>query len=60
MVLILIIYTDHLNRKIEWLKYMARIPDNYYTTIADDLTDEEAQVKIKELRELCDSVIKAS
>lgn len=39
---------------------MARIPDNYYTAIADDLTDEEAQVKIKELRELCDSVIKAS
>jgi hypothetical protein len=39
---------------------MARIPDNYYTAIADDLTDEEAQVKIKDLRKLCNSVIQAS
>ena len=35
----------------------ARRTDNDYTAIADDLTDEEAQVKIKELRKLCDSVI---
>ena len=54
------IYMDHPPEKTEWLKYMARIPDNYYTAIADDLTDEEAQVKIKELRKLCNSVIKAS
>jgi len=60
MVLILIIYMDRLNRKIEWFKYMARIPDNYYAAIADDLTDEEAQVKIKELRKLCDSVTATS
>ncbi len=53
-------YMDHPPEKTEWLKYMARIPDNYYTAIADDLTDEEAQVKIKELRKLCNSVIKAS
>jgi hypothetical protein len=39
---------------------MARIPDNYYTAITDDLTEKEAQVKIDELRKLCDSVIKAS
>ena len=44
----------------EWLKYMAMIPDNYYTAIADDLIDEEAQVKIKGLRKLCNSVIKVS
>jgi len=37
---------------------MARIPDNYYTAIADDLTDKEAEAKIKELRKLCNSVIK--
>lgn len=54
------IYMDHPPEKTEWLKYMAMIPDNYYTAIADDLTDEEAQVKIKELRKLCNSVIRAS
>ena len=51
------IYMDHPPEKTEWLKYMAMIPDNYYTAIADDLTDEEAQVKIKELSKLCNSVI---
>jgi hypothetical protein len=54
------IYMDHPPEKTEWLKYMAMIPENYYTSIADDLTDEEAQVKIEELRKLCNSVIKAS
>jgi hypothetical protein len=53
------IYMDHPPEKTEWLKYMARIPDNYYTSIADDLTDEEVQVKIKELGKLCNSVIKS-
>ncbi|MCP4611472.1 MAG: hypothetical protein GY845_22390 [Planctomycetes bacterium] len=52
------IYMDHPPEKTEWLKYMAMISDNYYTAIADDLTDEEAQVKIKELKELCNLVIK--
>jgi len=28
------------------------IPDNSYTAIADDLTDKEAEAKIKELRKL--------
>ena len=37
---------------------MAMIPAHYYTAIADDLTDKEAEVKIKELRKLCNSVIK--
>ncbi len=54
------IYMDHPPEKTQWLKYMAMIPDDYYTAIADDLTDEEAQVKIRELRNLCNSVIKAS
>jgi hypothetical protein len=36
------------------------IPDNYFRAIADELTDEEAQARIKELRKLCNSVIKAS
>jgi hypothetical protein len=54
------IYMDHPPEKTQWLKNMARIPDNYYTAIADDLTDEEAQAQIKELRKLCDSIIKPS
>ena len=54
------IYMDHPPEKTEWLKYMVMISDNYYTAIADDLTDAEAQVKIKELRKLCNSVIRAS
>jgi hypothetical protein len=50
---------DHPPEKTEWLKYMARIPKDYYTAIADDLTDEEAKAQIKELQRLCDSVIEA-
>jgi hypothetical protein len=54
------IYMDHPPEKTEWLKYMASIPDNYYTAIADDLTDEEATAQIKELQKVCDSVIEPS
>jgi hypothetical protein len=36
------------------------IPKDYFMAIADDLTDDEAQVEIWELRKLCDSVIKSS
>jgi hypothetical protein len=34
--------------------------NDYFAAIADDLTDEEAQAQIKELRKLCDSVIEPS
>jgi hypothetical protein len=54
------IYMDHPPEKTQWLKQMARIPDNYYTDIADDLTDEEAAATIKELKKLCDSIIEPS
>ena len=53
-------YMDHPPEKTEWLKYMARIPEDYYTAIADDLTDEEAQAQIKELKKLCDSIVEPS
>jgi hypothetical protein len=36
------------------------IPKDYFMAIADDLTDDETQVEIWELRKLCDSVIKSS
>ncbi len=52
------IYTDHPPEMTQWLKYMARIPDKYYTAIADDLADEEAKAQIKELQKLCGSVIR--
>jgi len=39
---------------------MARIRDDYFTAIADDLTDEEAKAQIKELRKLCGSIIEPS
>ncbi len=38
---------------------VANVRDDYFTAIADDLTGEEAQAQIKELRKLCDSVIEA-
>jgi hypothetical protein len=38
---------------------MARIPENYFMAIADDLKDEEIEVKRTELRKLCRSVVEA-
>ena len=54
------IYVDHAPEKTQFLKYMARIPDNYYTAIADDLTDTQAQATIKELKKLCGSILEPS
>ncbi len=53
-------FMDHPPEKTQWLKDMARIPNDYYTAIADDLTDEEAKAQIKELQKVCDSVIEPS
>ena len=53
------IYVDHAPEKTQFLKYMARIPDNYYTVIVDDPTDEQAHATIKELKKLCDSIIES-
>ena len=53
-------YADHPPEMTQWLKDMARIPDNYYTAIADDLTDEEAAATIKKLKKLCGSIIEPS
>ena len=49
-------YMDHPPEKTQWLKHMARIRDDYFTAIADDLADEEAKAQIKELKKLCDSI----
>ena len=52
-------YADHPPEMTQWLKFMARIPDKYYTAIADDLTNEEAAATIKKLKKLCDSIIES-
>jgi len=54
------LYIDFSPEKSKRLRNWAGIPDNYFLAIADELTDEEAQARIKELRKLCNSVIKAS
>jgi hypothetical protein len=51
------LYIDYPPEKSKQLKDWARIPDDYFLAIADDLTDEEAQARIKELRGLCHSII---
>ena len=46
--------------KSKQLRDWVGISDDYYMTISDDLTDAEAQVKIKELKNLCKSIIEPS
>jgi hypothetical protein len=54
------IYMDHPPDISEWLKDMTDIPNDYFMTIADDLTDYEVQAQINELKKLCNSVIESS
>ena len=54
------LYIDFSPEKSKELRGLMGIPKDYFMTIADDLTDDEAQVKIWELRKLCDSVITSS
>jgi hypothetical protein len=54
------LYIDFPPEKSKDLREQMDIPDDYFMAIADDLTDKEAQARIKELRKLCTSVIKAS
>lgn len=51
------IYLDREPERTKFLRHMARIPDNYFMAIADDLGDDEMEGKVKELRELCCRVI---
>jgi len=52
-------YLDHPPEKSKELIDWMEIDDNYFTAIAEDLTDEQAQATIKELRKLCDSIIQS-
>jgi len=53
-------YIDFSPEKSRVLKDIAGIPDDYFMAIADDLTDKEAKARIKELKNLCHSIIKPS
>jgi hypothetical protein len=54
------LYIDFSPENSEALKNIAGISDDYFLAIADDLTDELAQAQIKELKNLCNSIIKPS
>ena len=54
------IFMDRPPDMTEWLKDMVDITDDYFMAIADDLSDEEAQSQIKELKKLCDSITEPS
>jgi hypothetical protein len=45
--------------KAEWLKKMARLPDNYYLAIADDLKEEDIAEKRTSLIKLCRAIVEA-
>jgi hypothetical protein len=54
------LYLDQPPEKAEWMKGMARIPDNYYLAIADDLKEKEITDELAELRKLCRAIVEAS
>jgi hypothetical protein len=47
---------DHPPEESNVLKDWMSIRDDYFTAIAEDLTDEEAKERIKESQKLCDSI----
>lgn len=53
------LYLDQPPEKGELLKHMARIPDNYFLAIPDDLREEEIAEKLAELRKLCRVIVEA-
>ncbi len=54
------LYIDKPPEEAQALKDFMRMRDDYFLAIADDLTNEEAEARIQELRKLCNSVIRAS
>jgi len=52
------LYIDFPPEESRELRDLMGISKDYFLAIADDLTNKEAQARIKELRKLCDSVIK--
>jgi hypothetical protein len=54
------LYVDQPHEKSESLKSMAGIGDSYYLAIADDLSEEDIEKKLAELRKFCRSTVEAS
>jgi hypothetical protein len=54
------LYIDKPPEEAQALKDFMRMRDDYFLEIADDLTDEEAEARIMELRKLCNPIVKPS
>jgi len=54
------LYLDRPPEESKLLREAARIPDEYYAAIPDDLTDEQIDKQLRPLRKLCMSIIEAS
>ena len=54
------LYIDKPPEEAQALRDFMRMRDDYFSAIADDLNDEEAEARIEELRKLCNSIIKPS
>jgi len=51
------IFVDDLPEKADMMKKMMGVSKEYYTDIMDDLIEDEIEVKLEELRELCRSIV---
>jgi len=51
------LYLDKPPEESEVLRAITGIPQEYFLTIADDLSDEQIEAKLSELRKVCRSVI---
>jgi hypothetical protein len=52
------LYLDKPPEQSEALRTFARISEDYYLAIADDLSDKEIPARISELQKLCLSLVK--
>ena len=51
------LFLDQLPEHAEFMHRELRIPEGYFTPIAEDLTDEQAQDRVAEIRKLCVAVV---
>jgi hypothetical protein len=54
------LYLDRPPEESKMLREAARIPDEYYAAIPDDLKDEQIDQQLRPLRKLCMSILEAS
>ena len=53
------LYMDDFPERTEMLKTMARISQDYYLEITEDLEEREIKIKLRELKELCRSIVES-